>query len=242
MQSEKFERFNSKSAEYEKGRPSYPLTALEHVCKEAGLSFEMAVADIGAGTGLLTKTLRRCFNDVTAIEPNDEMRSLIKGSSFKGTAEATGLSDQSVNAIFAAQAFHWFHPDKTRREFQRILKGPRCVVLIWNDRAKASHALGDLEILMSRLQGKSDQKLHGDDKAIRSFFSENPVQYAEFPNPTSLNREAFCAMVLSRSYAPAKGSTEYESLVTELNALFDEHAVHSLFSIEYTTRVYWGRL
>ncbi len=68
-------------------------------------------------------------------------------TSRDGTAENTGLEDDSVDLVVAAQAFHWFDVEKARVECLRILKnenkgsvgqaggiGMGMVALLWNDR------------------------------------------------------------------------------------------------------------
>src|SRR5690348_6041031 len=114
--------FSSKAVAYAKGRPHYAKEALDFVINQLGLNSSMCVADVGAGTGLLTRELATRFCDVIAVEPNEEMRNALGDSVVDGTAENTGLDDSSVDAVFAAQAFHWFNPFLARIEFQRILK------------------------------------------------------------------------------------------------------------------------
>ena len=50
------------------------------------------------------------------------------------SAEETGLSEMSVDAIVAAQAFHWFKPHESLLEFRRILRPGGWIVLVWNER------------------------------------------------------------------------------------------------------------
>jgi precorrin-6B methylase 2 len=203
----------------------------------------MTVADVGAGTGLLTRPLQSLFSKVIAIEPNDEMRELIDGLKIKGTSEDTKLSDNSVNGIFAAQAFHWFDIGKTRKEFQRVLKAPYAVGLLWNDRCSSNQiGVQELDKLMKCLRGDGGQKLNADESAIMDFFQVSKLQGEEFSNPVELTRDSFNAMVLSRSYAPRSGTKEYEQLVANLSALFDKYADGDKFGIPYMTRVYWGFL
>ena len=116
--------------------------------KECGLRPDWAIADIGSGTGILSRLLLQRGHIVFGIEPNDEMRRAAEGlltgfsgfRSISATAEDTTLKSQSVDLIVAAQAFHWFDPDFARREFARILKPDGVVALIWNDRRGRSNA------------------------------------------------------------------------------------------------------
>ena len=62
--------FGNSASDYERGRPEWP----DEVAQVGGLPREAEVLDLGAGTGKLTRVLRRRFAGVTAVEPSDEMR------------------------------------------------------------------------------------------------------------------------------------------------------------------------
>src|SRR5207244_9435794 len=90
------------------------------------------LVDVGSGTGISARQFARLGIRVVGIEPNDEMRnqagqavlpSRVPAPVYRaGRAEATGLRESWADAVLAAQAFHWFEPDPTLREFHRILK------------------------------------------------------------------------------------------------------------------------
>src|SRR5258708_10524064 len=109
---------------------------------ERGLRPDHVVADVGSGTGILSKLFLENGNRVIGVEPNDEMRhageeflsSSGNFSSVAGSAEATTLRDANVHFVTVAQAFHWFEPVAARREFLRILRPAGLLVIVWNDR------------------------------------------------------------------------------------------------------------
>ena len=55
-------------------------------------------------------------------------------TSINGSAEATTLPDSCADFVTVGQAFHWFKPEPTRREFARILRPDGWVAIVWNDR------------------------------------------------------------------------------------------------------------
>ena len=138
-------RFSSRVENYIKYRPSYPVEILDFLKKKKILAKDTSIADIGSGTGILTKIFLDNGNHVYGVEPNNDMRKAAENllrdyknfSSVKGSAEATGLEENSINLIIAGQAFHWFDVEKAKKEFKRILKPNGHVVLIWNNRGKA---------------------------------------------------------------------------------------------------------
>ena len=66
--------FGAAAADYERGRPGWP----ERVAEVAGLPPGAEVLDLAAGTGKLTRLLVRHFRSVTAVEPDDALRALIR--------------------------------------------------------------------------------------------------------------------------------------------------------------------
>lgn len=235
------QKFSSKSEAYIKGRPAYSSEGLDFIIRQVGLESSMVVADIGAGTGILTRDLESRFHKVIAIEPNDDMRSVLGPKALKGTAENTGLLNESVDAIFAAQAFHWFEPKMARTEFRRILKSPKPVILLWNERQTPSGSgAAALDSLMQSLRTQIAQALEANESAIQGFFESKVLNKAEFENPTFLDKDELQSMVLSRSYAPRKNEYGYRELIRELDSLFEKHAINGLFSVGYKTQIYWG--
>ena len=65
--------FDGRASLYEQGRPPYPDRAVDALLEGLGPTSELVVADVGAGTGLLTRPLAARGCRVIAIEPNDEM-------------------------------------------------------------------------------------------------------------------------------------------------------------------------
>lgn len=69
------ERFTHRVGDYVKARPGYPAAVMDLLAEHAGFSAAAVVADIGAGTGLLTQLLLQHSRRVYAVEPNQAMRS-----------------------------------------------------------------------------------------------------------------------------------------------------------------------
>ena len=133
------DKFNNIAEIYEKYRPSYPEEYINYIIEKCNLNSESLVADIGAGTGILTRQLLNRNLKVVGVEPNNDMRNILKKlelnkrfKAIEGKAENTNLEDNSIDLIVVAQAFHWFDSERFRNECKRILKTNGKVCIMWN--------------------------------------------------------------------------------------------------------------
>ena len=129
--------FGRTAREYELGRPEWPEELLDRVAAEAGLAPDAEVLDLGAGTGKLTRLLVPRFGRVAAVEPDDAMRAVLEevvpgAEAIAGHGEAIPLADEGVDAVFSAEAFHWFATDEVVAEIVRVLRPGGALVIFWN--------------------------------------------------------------------------------------------------------------
>jgi len=246
------ERFSDRVDNYVRYRPSYPPALLDLLERECGLGPGAVVADVGAGTGIFSRLLLERGARVLAVEPNAAMRAaaeqLLSGSpgfaSVAAPAEATGLADGSVDIVTAAQAFHWFDRERARHEFRRILKPGGWTVLIWNERVvDTTPFLREYEQLLQDYApeyGIVDHRNIGPEQ-VAEFFAPAPVAFRSFPNYQRLDFDALKGRLLSSSYAPAPGHPNHEPMLEALRRSFDRHQIDGTVTLEYQTRVFYGR-
>src|SRR5438445_9767149 len=136
-------RFSDRVDAYVRYRPGYPIDVVRTLEREIGIHpSKTRVVDVGSGTGISADLFLREGYAVVGVEPNAAMRiaaeqllaSSARFQSIEGSAEATTLSDASVDLVVAAQAFHWFDRIAAGLEMQRILAPGGAVALVWNDR------------------------------------------------------------------------------------------------------------
>lgn len=247
------ERFSTRVENYVKYRPSYPVAVVDLLRSECGLSPASTVADVGAGTGILSELLLETGATVYAIEPNAEMRGAAeqilanrKGfQSVVGTAEATSLDDESMDLVTAGQAFHWFEPTKTREEFRRILRHPKWVALIWNERIPKGNAfLEGYEEILQRFAPEYMEVRHeafGEER-LQAFFQDGQMEIARFDNDQLLDLSGLRGRFLSSSYAPEEGHPLHQPAMEALDDLFDRTQKNSSVNFLYETQIFYGVL
>ena len=246
-------RFSNRVEDYVRYRPGYPSAVIDLLCDECGLTPSSVVADIGSGTGILTRMLLEYGNSVYGIEPNQEMREageiLLQAHprfrSVAGSAEATTLADASVDLITAGQAFHWFDREAARREFVRILKPGGRVALLWNERAvQATPFMAEYELLLQRhgTDYSTVQHTYSEQAGLDKFYGPSGVRTREFENQQHVDWDGLRGRLMSASYAPKQGDPRHEPMIRDFERLFREHQQYRRVTILYRTRIYWGKL
>jgi ubiquinone/menaquinone biosynthesis C-methylase UbiE len=247
------ERFTGRVESYRRFRPAYPPAVVELLRSECALDSDSAIADIAAGTGILTEMLLAAGLSVTAVEPNEAMRAACavleprypKLKIVAGTAEATTLPDHATDFITVAQAMHWFDLDKTRGEFARILRPEGWCVVIYNHRRRSGDALHDgYEQLLNAygVDYREVQRRHIPEEKIAAFFAPSEMKSATFPNPQTLTREALEGRIVSASYMPQFGHPRFEAMRTATERLFSENECNGEVTLQQDCIVRYGHL
>jgi ubiquinone/menaquinone biosynthesis C-methylase UbiE len=123
--------FDPVAEDYDRGRADWPPELLEGVKADE-------VLDLGAGTGKLTRLLVEHFPVVHAVEPLAGMRAVLarnvpRADVLPGNAERIPLDDGSVDAVFVAEAFHWFDSKAAVLEIARVLRPGGTLVVAFSE-------------------------------------------------------------------------------------------------------------
>ncbi|MFX1420154.1 MAG: class I SAM-dependent methyltransferase [Promethearchaeota archaeon] len=247
-------RFSDRVEKYIKYRPRYPQEIIEFLKEKNILSKESVIADIGSGTGILSELFLKEGNLVYGVEPNIDMRKageklLNNYSNFfsiDGSAEDTTLKPNSIDIITAGQAFHWFNLDKTKLEFQRILKPESWLVLIWNRRKKETNEfLKEYEKFLLKY-GTDYKAIEKSKLDFDKFFGGNQLkikyQKENFDNYQIFDYEGLEGRLLSTSYIPLNDNPKYNDMLSDLKKLFKKHQKKGFIKFEYNTEVIYGQL
>lgn len=233
--------FGSVVDDYVRGRPGWPLEAVDVV----GLPRSARVLDLAAGTGKLTEALSTRFDDVLAVEPDDAMRAAIgHGEVLAGSAEAIPLLDDAVDGVFAGEAFHWFCDPPALGEIVRVLRPGGTLALLWNRQLGSLEELWQVHALMQRLRdeagvsAKTHRFFSGEFRRVFEGSRFEPLREAFFEHEQMLDRDGLVAYLMSQSQVACRPAPERAAIRRELERLVPAGRHVRPLRCE----VYWARL
>jgi ubiquinone/menaquinone biosynthesis C-methylase UbiE len=220
---------------YERGRPTYPAEAVTWMLGER----PSTVLELGAGTGKLTRVLAGLGHDVHATDPDQAMLAVLEQQvpgvrTAVASAEEIPLADSSVDAVVAAQAFHWFDLDRALPEIARVLRPEGRLCLMWNHRNEKIPWVRRLGALI----GTQEQQ---DNPAQALIFSElfGFVEEHEVSHWQTINRQSIQDLVLSRSNVAVLDAETRAAKLAEVLAFYDEYGRGmDGMQLPYVTRCY----
>jgi SAM-dependent methyltransferase len=220
---------------YERGRPGYPEEAVRWMVGDRPL----AVVDLGAGTGKLTRVLVALGHRVIAVEPLDEMRAELAAAlpavhAIQGTAEEIPLFTGAADVVTSAQAFHWFDHDDALPEIARVLRPGGRLALVWNSRDDRDPWMEQL----SRIIGNESIQESDVVPVIDASGLFGHVETAVFAFTHTLDRDRLLDLVLSRSYLAKLRAADREPVLDAVGALYDKTADADGVQLAYVTECF----
>ena len=242
--------FGNTAREYELGRPEWPEELIDRVIRELELGPEATAVDLGAGTGKLTRALVSRFGRVIAVEPDDAMRAVLEevvpdAETIAGRAEAIPLPGDSVDAVFTAEAFHWYASDETVGEIVRVLRPRGGLAIFWNiDFGETEPPMPEaIDAVLDDAFARGGSP--GLPKVLSGFWRKpieaapfEPLQELEIERTVDSDTERWLANILSVSSIASQSEEHRVALASRLRELLPQRA----YRWRVRTAVYWTRL
>lgn len=227
---------------YERGRPDYPIAAVNTIIQALGIGGQSTVVDLAAGTGKFTRLLIPSEAHIIAVEPVKGMRTALSKfvpniEILDGTAESMPLPTASIDAITVAQAFHWFRLEEATVEIHRVLRPGGGLALIWNRRDLSQPLQQAIHNIVTPYRGTAHPQ--GSDQWIEEFSRMalfTPLQEQKFLHSQNIDAEGLIDRVLSFSYMAILSETEKDAVRERLRDLTSTLSKH--FDLMYVTSVF----
>jgi ubiquinone/menaquinone biosynthesis C-methylase UbiE len=244
------EVYSTKAEKYAKYRWDYAPQAIEAIVEITRMNSESTLADLGAGTGILTRHFAGRVHRVYAIEPNAEQRQILARELqaflsvrvLNASAEDTMLPKSSVDVITVAQAIHWFDPEPARREMLRVLKRGGWLALVRNygTNEEKSEALGSL---VKEEYGADFTVVTERPRKVpnRFYFGDEHSQKLTFPFRSSQNWEQFIGSLTTASYMPDEAHPLCGKLEAKAREVFSRYSADGSWIVEGETELIIGQ-
>lgn len=135
--------FGAGASTYDAVRPPWPEATVAWMLGNP--ESRRRVIDLGAGTGLGTRTIAALGHQVTGVDPSPAMLQTLRDSVISGPDEvrshiraAGGVGERlpirscSHEAVTCFQAWHWVDPDLGGAEVARVVRPGGVVSFAWN--------------------------------------------------------------------------------------------------------------
>jgi SAM-dependent methyltransferase len=231
--------FGSSPHRYESGRPGYPAAAVSWLCERLGIRKGAVVADVAAGTGKLTRSLAATGARVVAVEPVSGMAQLLATLTpdvelVAATAEALPFAGGSIDAITAAQAFHWFDAERAWAEFHRVLRRGGGVGLMWNVRDRSVAWIDQVWTIMDEVEKNAPWRNH-DRSTQTAGTGFTPLESATFWHEVSVTRQGMMDRIASVSHVAILPEPERKAILARVAAALP---AGTTLSVRYRVDVY----
>lgn len=238
------------AASYERGRPGYAEQAVDFLAEALGLGTRSTILDVGAGTGKLTRQLLHLRATVVAVEPLAEMRAQFRASVpgvpvLEGRAEALPVEPQSVDAIVAAQAWHWFDSEAATAEAERVLRPGGGIGLLWNEYDVSVPWIADLarvrdaSALKSPSHATNDWRRAFDERPRWEPLGETSFGHEQVLAPAQVVERMTSSSVIAA--LPADDRARVGDSILEILGRYPETQGASSIRLRYRTEVFWSK-
>jgi ubiquinone/menaquinone biosynthesis C-methylase UbiE len=242
-------RFSERAESYSRFRWEYASEAINAVIEECGLSERSVVADIGSGTGMLTRHFEGRVVKILAVEPSAGMRAIAahrltgKVEHIHGVADATTLADNSVDMITVGRALHWFPAASSRLEFRRIVKQNGWLA-IFRVPCTDQSIVAELKSVRTEENGwdTTHEETRNQLAPLSFFFGHEDLRTLTFPRSVRESWTDFLGRICSFAPAPKFDHPLRPKLERVLRDIFERRAVNGFLELPIATEVTLGRL
>jgi ubiquinone/menaquinone biosynthesis C-methylase UbiE len=230
--------FGNLAKDYQKYRLSYDPRLYKLLFSLIKNKTNISVLDIGCGTGksttpLVTFAPKRLLNKLKIIGIDPDKKMLVEARAYakknklpitylQGNAEKLGLKKETIDAVIAGTAFHWFATKKAFTNINKVLKPGGVFMVFWTWRQRsANKTKSAVAEVLEKYSWKSIDPKWRDTKEIQKLFYKTDfsrfgtisIPYTEVSNLNEL--VGLCKTVASYAILSASHKKEFIRDITK---------------------------
>ncbi|WP_216830330.1 class I SAM-dependent methyltransferase [Alkalihalobacterium elongatum] len=231
--------FGNVAKKYAQYRNDLPAELLESL-KIRGINFNgKNVADLGSGTGVLSRAIYKEGATVIGVEPSVELikeakvidKSVGVEINYVNTyAESTTLESNMFDYITVLRAWHWFDRQKTIEEIKRVLKDNGTLLIMDSGfMSKSKVITNTLEIVKAHMPNRR-LKPAGSKAESKQLINSFPIEWFnewkqngfdlketyKFEYTVSFSNEEWCGRVGSLSWLSGFDKSTQNNILDEI--------------------------
>ncbi len=243
-----FHIFSSKAEKYARFRWDYTPEALRTIGEGANINPTTLLADVGAGTGILTRHFVDAAGWVWAVEPDPAMRAQAACclrpapnlALVAGCAEALPFAAGSLDVLVSAQAANWFVPALARAEFRRVLRPGGWLAMLKNRGTDLRLAEATRGIYPPETD--TETSMPGLGTPLEYYYEGGSLRTAQFPFTIRQTWAQFLGALDSASFAPDEGNPHYAAYARRARQAFERLSDDGVLTSTGQTELWLGQV
>ena len=231
---------------YDRLRPSYPSVAIDHIL---GITSIESAVDVGAGTGIATNGFARDGLRIVCLEPDPAMAAVLEARHLPGVEIVVSrfedwATEEQVDLVFAAQAWHWIEPGLGYIKALEILRPGGVIALMWNVQVERYRRFGTVyREHAPELLAEADARIVRRDSTtwLEELADAGFADVGLFTHPWSVSRSSADVSALYSTFSDhiTLASGRRERLLGALEGHID--GMGGSVRLDYRTQVFTGR-
>ncbi|MFN7249903.1 MAG: class I SAM-dependent methyltransferase [Anaerobacillus sp.] len=231
--------FGNVAKNYAKFRNDLPIELLESL-KHRGINFKnKKVADLGSGTGVLSRVLHKGGAVVVGVEPSKELiqeaKEMDKNEGYminyiNAFSESTTLLEDTYDYITVLRGWHWFESEQTLTEIKRMLKDNGSLIVMDSGFISKGKVIADTLDIIKEYMPNGELKSAGSKANSKQLINGFPVEWYKewqehqfdlqetykFKYNVTFTNEEWCGRVGSLSWLSGFDENERNSILNEI--------------------------
>jgi len=242
--------FGKDSHSFKTYRLDYPKSLILHIMSKISDSDHSTCIDVGSGTGHSCKWLLKEFNEVLAIEPDQNLANCIEPHPrlrvLNSRAKQTIIDHNSADLVTCATAFHWLDAQAALDKIHLWLKDKGMLAVYQYRMPKGDHPVfsiieREMNDSWKPFRHKRLLDKNYSYREISKSLKFSPPEITKIPYNIQMDAERLIGFLLSTSFvgrfirSSATSRNQMETFIKQIKLLCKNEVLLAQFEIELIT-------